>query len=256
MTTVQMKDDEVTNLFGYRIASRGVASVMAVSQRIIDEQLYGNYVVCANPHSLIVAESDLVFERSLRQASIILPDGAGVALALKVLGGRTVERVTGSDLFQGLLHLKTQRPLRVFFLGSSDQVLEMIKTKVAQEFPEVVWAGSYSPPYVPVFSVADNQAMTAQINAAQPDVLFVGMTAPKQEKWIFENREQLKVPMMCAIGAVFDYYAGNIHRPQWAAALGIEWLVRLAQEPRRLWKRTFVSMPKFLLKVVAERLAS
>jgi N-acetylglucosaminyldiphosphoundecaprenol N-acetyl-beta-D-mannosaminyltransferase len=110
-----------------------------------------------------------------------------------------------------------------------------------------------SPPFKDEFDEADDAAMIAAVNAARPDVLWVGMTAPKQEKWIYRNHDRLDVPFTGAIGAAFDFYAGTKKRaPQWVGQMGLEWLPRLVREPRRLWRRNLVSTPKFLYKVLAQ----
>ena len=142
-----------------------------------------------------------------------------------------------------------------FFLGSTDETLQKVEQKLSLDYPNISFSGAYSPPYKPEFSEADNQAMIEAINAVKPDVLWVGMTAPKQEKWIFQNRDKLDVKFIGAIGAVFDFYVGNVKRSHPIFLnLGLEWLPRLLQEPKRLWRRNFVSSPLFLAKVFAQRL--
>jgi N-acetylglucosaminyldiphosphoundecaprenol N-acetyl-beta-D-mannosaminyltransferase len=123
------------------------------------------------------------------------------------------------------------------------------------DYPNIRVAGSYSPPFKPSYSALELDEMIAAINTTQPDVLWVGMTAPKQEKWIFENRARLKVRVAAAVGAVFDFYTGNVKRshPTYQR-LGLEWLPRLLQQPRRLWRRMFVSAPIFVWHTLKERL--
>jgi len=137
-----------------------------------------------------------------------------------------------------------------FFLGASQSTLHTIKEKAANDFPNVS-VHSYSPPYKPQFSDADSRTMCEQVNAVKPDVLFVGMTAPKQEKWVYKFKDNLDANIICSIGAVFDFYAGNVKRPsQFWISLGLEWLPRLVKEPKRLFYRNFISTPKFILEVV------
>jgi N-acetylglucosaminyldiphosphoundecaprenol N-acetyl-beta-D-mannosaminyltransferase len=143
--------------------------------------------------------------------------------------------------------------LRYFFLGSTDRVLEKIAAKMKREFPHVTVCGVLSPPFKEEFTEEENRQMVEHINRAAPDVLWVGMTAPKQEKWIYENRHSLEVPLLGAIGAVFDFYAGTKKRaPKWICDMGLEWLPRLLREPRRLFRRNFMSSPLFLLMIFAE----
>lgn len=141
----------------------------------------------------------------------------------------------------------------MFFLGSSEAVLEKIKERAAIEFPNVE-VHTYSPPYKPAFDAEDNKAMIAAINSVQPHVLFVGMTAPKQEKWAHEHFAALQVGHVCCIGAVFDFYAGTVKRaPKLFINMGLEWFYRLLSEPNRMWKRYLVGNVKFVWYVLREK---
>lgn len=211
--------------------------------------------VCANPHSLVQAMDDLVFQQALHGADLLTPDGAGIILASKILGGRIRERVTGSDIFWGLSErLNAIGGRSYFFLGSTDETLAAIQKKMALEYPQITFAGAYSPSYTPEFTAEENRQMVEAIRKAQPDVLWVGMTAPKQEKWIHQHRALLDVKFIGAIGAVFDFYVGNVKRSHPIfQKIGLEWLPRLLQEPRRLWRRNFISSPLFLFAVLKQR---
>jgi N-acetylglucosaminyldiphosphoundecaprenol N-acetyl-beta-D-mannosaminyltransferase len=132
--------------------------------------------------------------------------------------------------------------------------LELIQNRAEKDFPNVR-VHSYSPPYKPVFSDEDNKKIIDTINDCEPDVLFIGMTAPKQEKWVFKNEGDLKVGTICSIGAVFDFYAGTVKRsgPIWIK-LGLEWLPRFLREPKRLAERNLISSPKFIIEVLSFKL--
>lgn len=213
--------------------------------------------VCANPHSLVQARNDSLFQQAIHDADLVTPDGTGIVLASRILGGSIHERVTGSDIFWGLsAALDAIGGRSYFFLGSSEATLTSIKEKMAVEFPHIRFAGSYSPPYKAEFTEEENRCMVEAVNSAQPDVLWVGMTAPKQEKWVHQHRDQLNVQFIGAIGAVFDFYVGNVKRSHPIfQRMGLEWLPRLLQEPRRLWRRNFVSSPLFLIAVLRQWLA-
>jgi N-acetylglucosaminyldiphosphoundecaprenol N-acetyl-beta-D-mannosaminyltransferase len=146
--------------------------------------------------------------------------------------------------------------MRIFFLGSTKETLELIKQRMARDYPNIKVAGMYSPPFKDVYSRAEINAMIKAVNSAAPDVLWVGLSAPKQEKFIFENRARLKVKFAAAVGAVFDFYSGNVKRDKdsWLVNHGLEWLPRLIQEPGRLWRRMFVSAPVFVAHVVKQKL--
>jgi N-acetylglucosaminyldiphosphoundecaprenol N-acetyl-beta-D-mannosaminyltransferase len=246
------------NIAGYKVGTLGVsACVRDVVGWITGVQADARsercrWLACMNPHSYAVSLNDLAFSKALHEADWLIPDGAGVVLASKILGGQIRERVTGSDIFKGVLEaLNKKGGHSVFFLGATEETLTAIRERMAVDFLGIRVAGTYSPPFKPEYSVEENDAMIAAINAANTEVLWVGMTAPKQEKWIFENRARLNVKFAGAIGAVFDFYTGRVKRSHpLFQRLGLEWLPRLVQQPRRLWRRMFVSAPIFLWHVI------
>lgn len=203
-----------------------------------------------NPHSYIVAKSDSIFEKALRDSDILLPDGSGIVLAAKQICNANITKIAGSDLHVHLLKQLHEQKKRCFYMGSSQNTLDRIKERLQKEYGQVE-VELYSPPFKAVFSDEENQVIIDKINEFKPDVLFVGMTAPKQEKWLQEHKEKLDVKIACSIGAVFDFYAGTVKRPSafWIA-LHLEWLPRLIKEPKRLWRRNFVSTPLFLADMI------
>lgn len=243
------------NILGYWVASCSPTQCITQICTWLNSDHGQKIFVCANPHSLVQAEDDHSFKQAIHDADLVTPDGSGILLASKILGGAIRQRVTGSDIFWGLsAALNASGGRSYFFLGSTEETLAGIKQKMAQEYPNIRFAGSYSPPYKAVFSDAENQQMITAINGARPDVLWVGLTAPKQEKWINQHRDQLEVKFIGAVGAVFDFYVGNVKRSHPIfQKLGLEWLPRLLQEPRRLWRRNFISTPKFLFNVLTQR---
>ncbi len=199
-----------------------------------------------NPHSYCVAKKDTVFTEALLSSDVLLPDGAGIVLAAKVLEGKTISKIAGADIHQYLLEQAQLKGQKVFYLGAAQNTLDLIEKRIRKEFPNIQVA-SYSPPYKAEFSAHDTLEMLQKANAFNPDILFVGMTAPKQEKWVFENKDEINANTIVSIGAVFDFFAGTVKRssPFWIK-LGLEWLPRLLRDPKRLWKRNFVSTPTFL----------
>lgn len=252
----------VENIVGYEIGTLSVGACVADvaawirAERTSGSVGQGRWLACMNPHSYAVAMQDAPFANALRAADWLIPDGAGVVLASKILGGRIRERVTGSDIFWGLMkELNQSEGFSVFFLGATEETLAAIRERVAVDYPNLRVAGTYSPPFKPVYSQDELDKMVDVVNAASPDVLWVGMTAPKQEKWIHAECGRMNIKFAAAIGAVFDFYTGRIKRSHpLFQRLGLEWLPRLAQEPRRLWRRMFVSAPVFLLAVFRARL--
>jgi N-acetylglucosaminyldiphosphoundecaprenol N-acetyl-beta-D-mannosaminyltransferase len=235
-------------LFDYSISNKGCFNDIADVFKLCDSGQYGFYMACANPHSLVTAASDPFFKTALKSADILLPDGTGIVIAAKILQLPLKEKVAGSDFFRECSKEAQNRGgIRYFFLGSSEEVLTRIEKRLKRDYPEIDVCGTYSPPFKDEFSKQENVEMIRAINAAKPDILWVGMTAPKQEKWIYQNKDRLDVPFIGAIGAVFDFYAGTKERSSdfWIN-LGLEWLPRFLKEPRRLWERNLKSTPVFL----------
>lgn len=211
-------------------------------------------IACANPHSLMVAQKEREFFEALNDSDILLPDGIGVVYASRILGGRIKKKIGGPDLFRELSrYVNDNGGCRYFFLGSTEEVLVRIRKNLKVKFPNVELAGTYSPPFGD-FSEEENQRIIEMINESAPTVLWVGMTAPKQEKWIYRNRSRLKVPIIGAVGAAFDYFAGTKKRPQWMIDRGLGWVYRLISEPKRLWRRYLLSAPIFICLVLKQKL--
>ena len=257
-----MKDDGQSmkeKLLGYQLDHGAPDDFVAgVFQKVMGGERSCQWLACLNPHSYAVAKGDAQFKAALLDADWLIPDGAGILIASKILGGNIRQRITGSDIFRQMHRLMDREGgLRVFFLGSTEETLGLIREKMAQDFPNITVAGTYSPPFRAEYSPQELDHMIDAINAAQADVLWVGMTAPKQEKWIYANRERLQVRFAAAIGAVFDFYTGRVKRSHPVfQRLGLEWLPRLVQQPRRLWRRMFISAPIFVLDALKARLTS
>ena len=248
----------IINVLGFPVSSSGLEADVLQAVRLSESSECCNYMACANPHSLVLAQNDRLFSSALRNSDLLVPDGAGILVAGRILNHQFRERVAGFEFFCAYSNwVQQRRGARYFFLGSTVPVLDRIVARLGCDFPAIQVVGTLSPPFKEEFSETENRDITAAINAAQPDVLWVGMTAPKQEKWILNNRSSLKVPLACAVGAVFDFYAGTKPRaPHWVGQLGLEWLPRMLREPARLWRRTLISSPHFLSLVIRQKLSS
>jgi N-acetylglucosaminyldiphosphoundecaprenol N-acetyl-beta-D-mannosaminyltransferase len=233
------------------IDQMSLAEVTEYALQSINRNISQRVLVCANPHSLVVAQRDGHFLSALMHADHVVADGVGVSFMARLVGVQIGPRITGTDYFYAVLMALQQRGGgRVFFFGSSQRVLDLITQRFARDFPALTLCGVYSPPFGS-WTEEQNRRMVQVINDAKPDVLWVGMTAPKQEKWVEENRHNLAVPVIASIGAVFDFYAGTYARaPQWVCRIGLEWAYRFILEPRRMWRRNCVSAPKFLWLVL------
>lgn len=243
------------NFLGYAVAA-------TTTEELADDVVIGlskpgarKWLACLNPHSYVIALNDKEFDAALRDSDWLIPDGVGIVMASSFLDGLVPRRISGPAIFTAIHQRLNDTPGgKVFFLGSTEETLARIRERMQVDFPNVKVVGVYSPPFKPSYTQEENQAMAAAVNSSGANILWVGLTAPKQEKWIHENRDLLNVGFIGAVGAVFDFYAGNIKTaPSWFRKNGLEWLPRLVQEPRRLWKRTFISAPIFLMHVFKAR---
>lgn len=190
-----------------------------------------------NQYSFCLAEKDKSFQEALKKSDILLPDGVGITLAAKFLKGVSISKIAGADIHSHLLEKLNADGGSCFYMGSSSATLSKIEQKMLKDYPNIR-TGFYSPPFKKEFDNEDNKKIVDAVNIFKPDVLFVGMTAPKQEKWSYKLKDELNVSIICSIGAVFDFFAGTIERPGkvWQN-LGLEWLGRLLKEPKRMFKR-------------------
>lgn len=244
------------DMLGAGISSAGLEGDVERALQWVTERRRKHFLACANPHSLVLATRDPRFMAALRRADCLTPDGIGITLAARILSLPLRERVVGYDFFSRFSAMAAQQGgIRYFFLGASDAALARIVARMEKEYPSITVCGTYAPPFSQSFSDAENAEMIATINAARPDVLWVGMTAPKQEKWIHAHLDRLDVPFAAAVGAVFDFYAGTRKRaPAVFQQAGLEWLFRFVMEPGRLWRRNLQSSPRFILMVFREKL--
>ena len=209
-----------------------------------------------NAFSYNNARGDILFEEALTKGDVLIPDGISIVRVCKWLKAKSQpkERIAGWDLFEYEMNKLNEKGGKVMFLGSSEKVLKLIREKAAEVYPklEVV---TYSPPYKSQFTVEDNLKMVNVINDCNPDLLWIGMTAPKQEKWTYANWDRLNIHChVGTIGAVFDFFAGTYKRaPKIWQKFGFEWLYRLLAEPRRMWRRYVIGNTLFLLLVFREK---
>ena len=207
-----------------------------------------------NAHSYNTARKDAAFAEALLKGDALIPDGASIVLAFKFLRHKNIERIAGWDLFLHEMDKLNRKGGVCFFLGSSEETLRKIKAKAAGVYPDIR-IETYSPPYKAEFSEEDNRRMIEAVNRAKPDLLWVGMTAPKQEKWAYSHLPELDVKgHIGTIGAVFDFYAGTVKRaPLWWQKHSLEWLYRLLMEPRRMWRRYVIGNTLFVWNVTKEK---
>jgi N-acetylglucosaminyldiphosphoundecaprenol N-acetyl-beta-D-mannosaminyltransferase len=247
--------DDGETIRGVRVSRRSFAESAGLLTAWVGQRDRMRYFACLNAHSAEVAHRDATFMAALQQADLLVADGFGVILASRILGGRIRERATGPDLFLAVSEALDRAGDRsVFYLGGSEEMLARIHARHEKRFPNLRVAGMYAPPFRSAFAEDELAAMVDRVNDARPDVLWIGLGAPKQEKWILAARDRLRVPLCGPVGAVFDYFAGNVAPPpRWVEKAGLHWAYRLARNPRRLWRRNLDS-PLFLARVLADRL--
>ena len=218
-----------------------------------------------NAHSYNTARKDSLFAEALMNGDVLIPDGVSIVKACKWIKAKSQpkERIAGWDLFSfemekleresEELRTKSEESKIVMFMGSSQKVLDLIVKRAAEVYPHLKVV-TYSPPYKPEFSDEDNKAIIDAINAANPDLLWIGMTAPKQEKWTYSHWNELNIHChVGTIGAVFDFFAGTVERaPIWWQEHGLEWLYRLIKEPKRMWRRYIIGNSLFLWNMTKE----
>ena len=206
-----------------------------------------------NQYSFCLADKDLTFREALKTSDVLLPDGIGIVAAEILLSGRKIRKISGSTIHKHLLIRLNNEGGSCFYLGSSETTLQKIKDRIAVEYPAIK-VDFYAPPFKSTFSDSENRKMIEEINSFNPDVLFIGMTAPKQEKWATMFKEEINANIICSVGAVFDFYAGTTKRPGklWIN-LGLEWLGRLVSEPKRMWRRYLYYGPIFVYLIIKRK---
>jgi N-acetylglucosaminyldiphosphoundecaprenol N-acetyl-beta-D-mannosaminyltransferase len=206
------------------------------------------YVCVAPVHSVMLSRTDTEMRAALLGAAFTVPDGMPVVWAANLLGERLSGRVYGPELMARYCERCAERGHRVWLYGGHDQgMLVELTLRLRQRHPGIKIVGGYSPPFR-LLSAQEEDDLAGRINEAGPDVLWVGIGVPKQEKWMARMRERLEVPVMCAVGAAFDFHAGRISQaPTWMQDRGLEWIYRIAQEPLRLLPRYLYYNPLFVL---------
>jgi N-acetylglucosaminyldiphosphoundecaprenol N-acetyl-beta-D-mannosaminyltransferase len=240
------KTRERVDILGCTVDRVSIASAAAKLAELIRRG--GTHQAIVLPvHSLMYARRDQRFLEICNNASIVLPDGVPLLWASRVLRASIPGRVAGSDLFWELSRLSEKEQYTCFLLGGKPDVLARLEKVVRRRFPALRIAGSFSPTVSPVFSPAENDDIIRRVNAARPDILWVGLGAPRQEKWIHANLGRLQVRLAIGVGAAFDMCSGTVRRaPMWAQRAGLEWFYRFLREPKRLFRRYFIDSAPFL----------
>jgi len=233
-------------IVGIPIAMTDYTRAMDVMDGMIARGERG-YVCCVAVHAVMVAQSDPEMRAALVGSTLTVPDGMPLVWTANLMGETLPNRVYGPELMRRYNERCRDRGHRVWLYGGRDQgSLAQLALNMHRAHPGIRVVGGYSPPFRTLTRGEENE-LARQINAASPDVLWVGIGVPKQEKWMARMRDRLEVPVMCAVGAAFDFHGGRISQaPAWMQQRGLEWTYRLAQEPRRLLPRYLYYNPRFM----------
>lgn len=213
------------------------------------ENMKGKYICVSNVHTIVTAYDNDEYLKVQNSAAMVLPDGKPLSIVSKMRGFDEARRVTGPDLMGEIFKISNELGYTHFFYGSTDDTLKKLKKEIKKKYPNINIAGMYSPPFR-LQSKEEDMEVIKMINKTKADFLWVGLGAPKQELWM-ANHENKIDSVMIGVGAGFDYYAENIKRaPKWMQDASLEWLYRLLQDPKRLFKRYFVTNSKFLFYIL------
>lgn len=242
---------QTCNILGVNIA---VTSKQEMTQYLCQniKKYSGRYICISNVHTTVMSYEDEKYRQIQNNASFALPDGKPLSIVQKKRGFEKAQRVTGPDLMGSIFEQSMNNGFRHFFIGSTKETLDTLKLKLEQRYPGLEIAGMYSPPFRRMSDLEDGELMK-KVCDARADFVWIGLGAPKQEFFMADHKD--KMPgLMIGVGAGFDYFAGNIKRaPKWMQKCCLEWLYRLCQEPKRLWKRYLVTNTKFLWLIITKR---
>lgn len=212
-----------------------------------------NYVTINNVHTVVESVLHNDYLKVINNSFMSFPDGRPLSIVAKLKGEKNITRIFGPTFFEKTLEWGQKDGLKHFFFGSTEATINKMLKKISTNYPKTIIAGYYSPPYKKEFSEDENEKFIKIMNESGADIFWIGLGAPKQEIWMYENYKKLSKGIMIGIGAGFDYLAGNTkHAPQWMKTASLEWFYRLIQEPKRLWKRYLITNTLFVWYVFLE----
>lgn len=245
---VDKTDIPVCNILGVDIAAINMDWLLRFTEKNLDK-LSGDYMCVSNVHTTVTSYEDSEYCAVQNGAILAMPDGGPLSSVGRKRGHENMERTTGPGFMEEIFKISAAKGYRHYFYGSTNETLDLLKEKLIEKYPGIQIAGMYSPPFRPMTDEED-EAIVASINRTDADFVWIGLGAPKQEKWMAAHQGRIK-GLMVGVGAGFDYFAGNISRaPKWMQKANLEWFYRLMQDPKRLFKRYFNTNTKFILNAV------
>ncbi len=250
---IKVKKDDIPGceILGVKIAEIDMAGLLDFTEQHLAD-VSGEYICVANVHTTVTAFENEAY-RAVQNGSILtLPDGGPLASVGRRRGYKGMRRTTGPDYMGEIFKITAERGYRHYFYGSTEETLATLREKLNENYPGIEIAGMYSPPFRPLTEEEDRDVVAA-INETNPDFVWVGLGAPKQEEWMAAHKGKVR-GLMVGVGAGFDYFAGNIKRaPRWMQKCSLEWLYRMMQDPKRLFKRYLVTNPKYIWHAVIRK---
>jgi len=249
--TVQTNGNGRCEVLDVAVSATGYQDVVErcgawIAQREKTPDAPARYVCFLSVHGVISARDDREIREFLNQADLVAPDGMPVVWALRSFGFRNQQRVYGPTAMSHLCRAAAAKGHRIFLYGGTPERLRQLRARLEAGFPGLTIAGSYAPPFRPLTEEEDREVV-ARIADCRADLVFVGISTPKQERWMYEHRHRLPGVVLAGVGAAFDFHAGRVRQaPVWMRRSGLEWLFRLMMEPTRLWKRYLLVTPRFL----------
>ena len=237
-----MIEKKYCEILGTKILVTNMAETVDIIEKEID-QLRGKYICVGNVHTTVMAHDDAQYHKVQNSAAFVLPDGKPLSVYSRKHGFPEAQRVTGPDLMLELF--ARENGLKHYFYGSTPETLSMLEEKLRAQYPHLQIVGMVSPPFKKLSEEEDTEAVR-KINESGADIIWIGLGAPKQENWMYDHMDKVD-GVMIGVGAGFDYHAGNIKRaPMWMQRMSLEWLYRLLQDPKRLFKRYLVTNTRYL----------
>jgi len=245
-----IRNDRV-DILGVGVSPINMDDAIATIERWISEGSR-NYVCITGVHGVMESRRNQRLRRIHNEAGMVTPDGVPLVWLSRLLGKHRTERVYGPDLMRKMTAVSSQRGFRQFYYGGAEGVADKLKQVLVNAHPALEVAGAVCPPFREL-TPEEDQAVVDAINAAQPDIVWVGLSTPKQEFWMARHLGRIEAPVMVGVGAAFDFLAGTKRQaPRWMQRNGLEWLFRLCSEPRRLWRRYAYIVPGFIILAVGD----